>query len=1255
MKHQALQDAPSPRKRWPALCTLAILTAFAALFAITSVSVRIPPSKPPHSALRSEVLAAYGKLPLVFEKNLGQTDPRVKFLAHSNGYTLFLTQSQAIFDFGASAPKNDSPFRLVLSGSNASAQIQGADPQSGHTNYLIGNDRSRWQTNVPLYASVRYRNVYPGIDAVYYGNRSQLETDYLVAPGANPAKIALHVEGTHSLALNHKGDVVIAGSSGNVILRRPLVYQKIDGKRREVAANYVLRAPRLVGLEIAGYDSTQPLVVDPVIDYSTYLGGASGTAGGSANNSATAVAVDANGDAYITGSTGASNFPVTSGTFQGQNNSNGALESNAFVTKLNATGTALIYSTYLGGTTSDGATGLAIDSNGDAYVVGTTSSTDFPTISSSVSPIQSTFPPGNSGSTGFFAELDPNGASLLYATYLGGDGTQDSPEGVTVDANGYVYIVGLTNSTTFPVTFNALQAANNSVGANGASFNVFLSRINPAQPGLAGLVYSTYLGGSTNDGGYAIAVDTNANAYIAGYAASSNFPITVNGYQQNRNGSTSNSFLARIDTVNSVLVYSSFLGGGGVGPDQANSIAIDSNSNAYIAGKTYDSVFPTTLGAYETAFPTTSGGYTGYVARFDTSKSGSSSLVYATYLGGNISGDQPHSIAIDSMGNAYLTGETWSGNFPVTPGAPENTGISGLQNGFMTVLTSDGSTVAFSTYFGSNNSAGYGVALDSLVPPDVYIVGSTNSRTFPVTTGSFQTTLQGASDGFVAMLSPAASQGVFANPTTLSFGNQPEGTSSSPQTVTLYNNTQTPLGSIIISIVGTNSSDFGQVNNCPTPASLAAGSSCTITVTFDPSTTSAESATLQIADTDSSSPQTVALTGTGTTPPSGVALTPSSANFGSLTVGIASNPQVFTLTNNVSTALTITGSGVTITGTNAADFAIQANTCPASGLTLAAHSNCTITVVFTPSQTSAESATLSVSDSDASSPQTSALSGTGTAPSGSVTVAPASIAFGNVNVNSTSPAQNATLTNSKTTALTITSVTVVGANASDFTAGSKCGASLAANANCTIAVTFTPTTAAAESATLSIADSDATSPQTVALSGTGVASGPDFTISASPTSASVSTHGTTSVALTVTSLDGFSSPVTLSCNSLPGDAMCSFAQNPLTPAANGTASTTVTITTSAGVFAAAPPSSPARPYTPAWIWMFAISALGFFGMWKMAGRGARRAVCALALLSIAAMASCTGTPSTPKGSYTVALTGQSGSATHNFKFLLTVN
>lgn len=1252
-------------------------------------------SRASQSHATPDLLAAYGRLPIAFEKNEGQSDPRVKFLAHGQGYSLFLTKNEAVLSLSANAagthsaqPRGarpntgkDAVVRLSLEASNPNPEVEGVELQPGKSNYLIGNDPSRWQRNVPLYSRVQYRDVYPGVDAVYYGNQSQLETDFVVAPGSRPDSIRLHVKGGDGIQLGPQGDLAITTAAGDLTLKRPDAYQQINGARHEVAANFALASPDSIGINIGTYDATKPLVIDPVVVYSTYLGGAN-VPTGLATTFANAVAIDGSGNAYVVGSTDTTNFPTTTGALQTQNN-NG--KGYAFVTKLNPTGTSLVYSTYLGGTTGNSAVAIALDSSGDAYVTGGTTSSDFPLTAS---PIESVAPPTATGGSGagFFSKLDPNGASLIYSTYLGGNGFQDSPTGIAVDANGNAYIAGATSSTNFPITPQfALQTNNNAAGAGGpGGNNVFLSRIDPTKPGLSGLVYSTYMGGTSNDGASAIAVDANFNAYITGYATSSDFPMSLNNnaVQSTLNG-PQDAFVARIDTTQSAqssLIYSSFLGSSSSAsqPEAGNCIAVDSSANAYIGGSTYDTTFPTTVGAFEQNFPANSqNDSTGFVAKFNTAPTATSStsLVWATYLGGAISGDQPHAMAVDSAGNVYLTGETWSqeipqGNYPSTAGAPYTNGVAGLQQGYVAVLAADGSAVGFSTYYGQGTASPsgqsvlpLGLALDTASPPDVFIVGTTISTKFPTTAGSFQTKLQGFRDGFVAELSPAAAQGVFATPSSLPFGNQTKGTTSPSQVVTLANNTASAITITApgITVTGANAADFAVQAGSTCPAvggTLQAGGSCTINVTFTPSNAVQESARLNIADNGAGAPQQVSLTGTGTTPAAGTTLSPVSLNFGSFAVGTPSAAQTFTLVNNSASTITITAPGITVTGANGADFGIQtSSTCPAVGGTVPAGSTCTIIIIFTPTTTSTENATLSVSDSDPSSPQTSSLAGAGTGSSGgggSVTLSPSTVAFGNVNLNSTSPAQMATLSNGKSTTLSITSVAIAGTNASDFAGSTTCGTSLAASGTCTISIKFTPTTTSAESATLSVTDSDSTSPQTVALSGTGVATGPDFTITASPTGASIGTHGTITATVTLNSVDGFASAVMLNCASLPGDSSCTFTQNPLTPPVNGSTSTTVTIATSSGVFAAAPSSRPRIPATPAFIAMFGIVAIALLGMWRFTGCGVRRAVCGFALLSVIAMAGCTGAPSTPSGTYTVRMTGTAGSATHAFMFTLTV-
>jgi hypothetical protein len=957
------------------------------------------------AAARGALLAAYGKLPLNFEANRGQTDARVKFLAHGTGYTVFLTGNEATLllsgqpgetplapsaglTAGANSNSSKHPaaaVRLALAGANPGAKAEALDLQPGESNYLIGNDPAKWRRNIPNFARVKYQSVYPGVDLVYYGNQGQLESDYVLAPGASPRGIGMRIEGADKLRLDSDGNLILCTPAGEVTLHRPRAYQKIAGSRQEIAANYVRRGPRAVGIEVARYDTSQPLIIDPILTYSTYLGGAT-------NQVLTGIAVDTSGFAYVTGYTSSTNFPTTTGALQTtlSNTSN-----NAFITKLKQNGTGLVYSTFLGGTGSSGdkAHAIAVDTAGDAYITGFTSSNDFPIKSASA--YQST----NKGGGGFFTELDPTGTTLMYSTYLCGSGS-DSPNAIALDTNGNAYITGSTTSTDFPIVVaTAVQTLNNTTSTQVGT--AFLSRINPTLSGIPSLIYSTFLGGSKQDSGQGVAVDSAFDAYVVGYTSSTDFPqpTTPNGFQTTLKNSSGNIFVARIDTTQpALLVYSTYLGGsasgqGGSPGDVGTAIAVPAaGGTAYITGYTYSTNFPT-VAAISTTSNTPS--QKAIIAQINTAKSGAASVPYSTYFGGtvlNVGFTQPGAdlgfgIAIDSSNNMYVAGTTSSADFPVTTGAPQPTKI-GIQNAFLSELNPTGSTVLFSTYLGGSNDAASSVAVDTASPPNAYIAGVTSGN-FPTTVGAFQitdsVTGNSSNDGFVAKLSPGAVTGVFISPAFLSFGNQIEHSPSAPQTVTLYNNSSTTLSGITISFTGANAADFSEgTSTCTT--TLAATSTCTIQVIFTPSTTTTETAVLNIADSDPSTPQTVSLTGTGTTPPTGVFLAPATVAFGNQAINTTSPAKIVTLSNN--TTSTLSAIAVSIGGTSASLFA-ETTTC---GATLAAGASCTINVTFTPTAAAAATATLSVADSDPSSPQTAALTGTGTTggPDFSIAVSPSS-------------------------------------------------------------------------------------------------------------------------------------------------------------------------------------------------------------------------------------------------------------------------
>jgi hypothetical protein len=965
----------------------------------------------------ARVLAAYGQLPLDFEENRGQTDARVNFMARGNGYTVFLTNQDATLRFDGPVNDQNSPqpfnsapalrtprrqpsavVRLALMRSNQHPDIEALEPQSGKSNYLIGDVPSKWHRDVPRYARVKYHGVYPGVDLIYYGNQGRLESDYLVAPGANPHQITLLVQGAQHLKLQSHGDLLITTSLGDVVLRRPVAFQLSRLGRREVAASYVRRADNVIGIQLGPYDAAQSLVIDPVLAYATYLGG-------TANQTLYSIAADSNGFAYVTGFTSSTNFPVTTGSWN--TTFPAGATAAAFVTKLKQDGSGLVYSTFLGGTAAVSisppvsiARSIAVDASGDAYIAGTTTTSDFPTFN----PYQST----NRGGGGFITELDPAGQNLLYSTYLSGTGT-DAPSSIAIDANGNAYIAGETTSKDFPViSGTAVQTTNKSTGQFGTAF---LSRIDTSKAGASTLLYSTYLGGTGQEAASGVAVDANANAYVTGTTNSTDFPGPAggspNGFQANLKNTNGAAFVARINTGQAnALTYSTYLSGtpsGSSNPDGGGAIALGPTGDAYITGVSYTTDFPT-VGAIDTASNTPLPKI--IIARVDTTKSGAASLIYSTYFGGtkNSVGGTTHgsdigySIKIDSIGNIYVTGSTTSIDFPVTPSAPQSSRI-GTQNAFMSELNPAGSKVLFSTYLGGSSETGYSLALDGASPANVYITGNTSGG-FPVTAGAFQTTdnVIGTinADGFVAKLSPPTGPGVSVTPAALNFANQVINTMSSPLTVTLGNISSGSLTmtSPGITISGSNASDFAISNNtCPAVGgTLAAAASCTVSVTFKPSTASNESATLSFTDNDVSSPQQVPLSGTGATAPPAVSVSPTSLTFGSQNLNTTSTAKTVTLTNSGNTAVTINGAGVSIVGTNVSDFA-QTNTCPAVGSTLAAGANCTISVTFKPTAVGARSATLNIADSDSSSPQQVTLSGTGSSstPDFSVAVVPSSL------------------------------------------------------------------------------------------------------------------------------------------------------------------------------------------------------------------------------------------------------------------------
>ena len=714
-------------RRWRLLALTLFLSFAAGSLGLAFVSnFRRAPARPDSRAAASpapeQALDTYGRIPLSFEANRGQADDAVDFLARGAGYALFLKPSEATLVLSrrqANSPSRVLRMRLV--GADAGARAAGAGELEGKVNYLVGDDPSKWRTGVETFGSVSYAGVYPGVDLVYYGNQRQLEYDFRVAPGADPRAVSLRFEGADKVELDAAGDLLL--SMGEAVVRqpKPFVYQEVAGARRAVEGGYALGADGRVGFALGEYDRSQTLVIDPVIVYSTYLGG-------TGQEQANGVAVDSAGNAYLAGFTTSTDFP-TANAFQA---ANGGFQ-DAFVTKLNAAGTALVYSTYFGGGAQEQARGLAIDSAGNAYITGVTGSTNFPTANA----VQAT--KGATNEDAFLTKLNAAGTALVYSTYLGGGNSSEFGQAVAVDSAGNAYVTGVTFSTDFP-TLNPIQAA-----FGGGSVDAFLTKFNAAGNAL---VYSTYLGGSNNDTGFGVAADSAGNAYVVGETASTNFP-TANAIQA-ANAGGRDAFVAKVNAAGSAFVFSTYLGGSG-DIDVAQAVAVDAAGNTYVAGQTNSTNFPTA-----NAFQGANGGTTitqdAFLTKFNAA---GTALVYSTYFGG-LGGEIAFGVKVDSSGNPYIAGTTGSTNTLPTANAVQCT-RNGGSDVFVAKFNAAASALVYSTYLGgSDDEDGRMVAVDSA--GNAYVAGMTFSTDFPTVT-PIQSAFAGgaglAGDAFVFKLSDA--------------------------------------------------------------------------------------------------------------------------------------------------------------------------------------------------------------------------------------------------------------------------------------------------------------------------------------------------------------------------------------------------------------------------------------------------------------------------------------------------------------------
>ena len=705
----------------------------------------------------------YGRLPLIFEANRGQADRQAKFLARGRGYVLFLKTSEIVLELqphplatrASTSDGSSSPgclLRLAFDRTNPAATLLGTDELAGHTHYFIGNDPRRWHSDVPLYAAVRQEGIYRGVDVVYHGNQREMEYDLVVGPGGDPSAVRLLISGADTMLIDDEGNLVLRTRCGDLTQRSPLVYYERGGVRHVVASSYIVLpdAPSEtpddsileIGFKVAAYDRTQQLTIDPLLSFSTFLGG-------TGEDEGQGIAVDSFGNTYVTGYTTSVNFPLSDGV-------QGLLRGtqDAFVTKLTPAGNALAYSTYLGGSGVDGGAAIAVDGSGSAYVTGGTFSSDFPTVNA----FQATPAAAGHGSA-FIAKLTPAGDSLVYSTYLHATGvtpTSDSSgAGIAVGGDQTAYVIGNTNATTFP-TLNALQPT------LAGDDDAFVLRL--AQAGNA-LVYSTYLGGQYEEEGCGIAVDASGSAYVTGSTSSPDFPVVnpLPGQGPPSSVFYTKAFVSKIAPGGSSLTYSTYLGGSNTNYGLA--IAADPMANAYVTGYTNSVDFPT-QNAAQTWAPFLN--YSAFVTKIATS---GNAFVYSTYLGNTgmfpfgLADALGVGIAADRVGNAYVTGYTNSRTFPVTLTDPLQVmldGPTGLafvylppSDAFVTKFSANGA-FAYSTYLGGRYSdAGRAIAVDSV--GDAYVTGRSASPDFPVTFWNAAQPLNNgggyAGDAFVAKIS----------------------------------------------------------------------------------------------------------------------------------------------------------------------------------------------------------------------------------------------------------------------------------------------------------------------------------------------------------------------------------------------------------------------------------------------------------------------------------------------------------------------
>jgi hypothetical protein len=851
------------------------------------------------------------RLPLSFEPNQGQSDSQVKFLARGSGYGLYLTQAEAVLAFPAAkaAAKGSSARSAVsmqFSGANRNAEVAAAQVLPGHTNYLLGNDPSRWHRNIPQFARVQYRNLYRGVNLDFYGKQGRLEYDFEVGPGADPSAIKLQFDGMRDLRIASNGDLVLALDGRELRFQAPHVYQKSASGEQNVAGRFTLRAGNQIGFEVGDYDRSRTLVIDPVLTFSTLLGGSgaescAAIAGAQFVAHCPAIAVDSANGVYIAGATtSATGFPGgTPGTIGARGGG-----ADVFVARISNSGSslALDYLTFIGGGGVDYPVGIAVDSGFDVYLAGNTTSSDFPTTSSAY---QTSATAGNHV---FVAELDPSGSGTLYSSYLGGSGV-DTASDMALDNQGRIYLIGTTTSTTvltpFPTTQGALQ------GTALATNQFFFSKLNPTLSGANSLLYSTFIGGSTPSGGVVtgggIAVDANLNVYLAGGTTFTDMPI-VNAFQGTQLGGL-DVWAAKLtppanNTQQYTPLYETYFGG--TGDEVAYGVAADPTStNLYVTGSTTTAGISSPVSTVPLQ-GTKGSGTDAFVAKFGVpatsgTTQGSVPLTYFTYLDG---GGQDVGLAIvaDTNQNARVAGFTTSGTLPNpnplfhSPGGGTDAFFARIVTTATTTTTTN--TSATSILGGSGTDLGTSTAVDASL--NSYIAGETASGNFPTASdpsvpavAALQTSLSGASDAFVSKIGPNTNGLSFICtgsgcpsplPSNPAVNPSPVGVGSSVTfTYSIYNFSDPVTGAVFTDSIGmpANSSITAATASSGTCTTSGTSALCNLgTVNSSTTTTSGTTTTTSVAAT-----VTITVLATVPTTPTNPPTKPQSiGNSGTLTV-----------------------------------------------------------------------------------------------------------------------------------------------------------------------------------------------------------------------------------------------------------------------------------------------------------------------------------------------------------------------------------